>query len=162
MEGLEIIQAFFILSLASSLAFAFASDPSPLQDFCEADPNGSVSVNGKVCKGAKLARAGDFYFSGLHIRKNTSNSAGLIVTPVNVAQIPGLNTLGIFMARVDYAPNGGLNPLHTHPRASEILVVMEGSLHVGFVTLNPENRLITKVLYPGDVFVVPQGLTHYQ
>ncbi|XP_038996795.1 putative germin-like protein subfamily 1 member 12 [Hibiscus syriacus] len=56
MEGLEIIQAFFILSLASSLAFAFASDPSPLQDFCEADPNGSVSVNGKVCKGAKLAR----------------------------------------------------------------------------------------------------------
>ncbi|KAJ6763041.1 GERMIN-LIKE PROTEIN SUBFAMILY 1 MEMBER 13-RELATED [Salix purpurea] len=33
----------------------------------------------------------------------------------------GLNTLGISPARVDYAPYGGLNPPHTHPRATEIL-----------------------------------------
>ncbi|CAK7324806.1 unnamed protein product, partial [Dovyalis caffra] len=41
-------------------------------------------------------------------------------------------------------------------------IVLEGSLEVGFVTSNPENRLITKVLEKGDVFVFPIGLVHYQ
>ncbi|XP_012461683.1 germin-like protein subfamily 1 member 13 [Gossypium raimondii] len=122
----------------------------------------TLFVNGKFCKDAKLAKADDFYFSGLHIHKNTSNTFGSTVTPVNVAQIPGLHTLGISMVRIDYAPNGGLNPPHTHPRASEVLVVLEGTLHVGFATSNPDNRLISKVLYPGDVFVFPVGLIHFQ
>ncbi|KAK8712839.1 hypothetical protein V6N13_148067 [Hibiscus sabdariffa] len=39
---------------------------------------------------------------------------------------------------------------------------IKGTLHVGFVTSNPDNRLITKVLYPGDVFVFPVGLIHFQ
>ena len=33
---------------------------------------------------------------------------------------------------------------------------------MGFVTSNPENRLISKVLYKGDVYVFPQGLIHFQ
>ncbi|XVF42483.1 hypothetical protein PTKIN_Ptkin01aG0366900 [Pterospermum kingtungense] len=70
-------------------------------------------------------------------------------------QIPGLNTLGISLARLDNAPYGGLNPPHTHPRATEILLVLEGTLYVGFVTSNQDTRLIMKVLYPGDVFVFP-------
>ncbi|MCD7456500.1 hypothetical protein HAX54_031938 [Datura stramonium] len=74
---------------------------------------------------------------------------------------PGLNTLGISLVRVDYAP-WGINPPHTHPRATEILKVLEGSLQVGFVTSNPENRLITKVLKKGDTFVFPIDLVHYQ
>ncbi|KAB2049559.1 hypothetical protein ES319_A13G185000v1 [Gossypium barbadense] len=159
---LQIFVAIFILALASPLTFA--SDPSPLQDFCVAinDPKGSVFVNRKFCKDAKLAKADDFYFSGLHIRKTTSNTFGSIVTPLNVAQMPGLHTLGISMVRIEYASNGSLNPPHTHPRASEILVVLEGTLHIGFVTSNPDNRLISKVLYPGDVFVFPVGLIHFQ
>jgi len=40
--------------------------------------------------------------------------------------------------------------------------VLEGTLYVGFVTSNPENRLITKVLNKGDVFVFPIGLIHFQ
>ena len=119
-------------------------------------------VNGKFCKDPKLATAKDFFFSGLDIARNTSNPLGSVVTPANVDQIPGLNTLGISLARVDYAPYGGLNPPHTHPRATEILTVLEGTLYVGFVTSNPDNRLITKVLNPGDVFVFPVGLIHFQ
>ncbi|MBA0861087.1 hypothetical protein Goshw_024243 [Gossypium schwendimanii] len=143
MEGLHFLRALFILALASSLAYA--SDPSPLQDFCVAinDPNDAVFVNGKVCKDAKLATADDFFFSGLNIGKITSNSVGSSVTPVNVAQISGLNTLGISLARIDYAANGGLNPPHTHPRATEILVVLEGTLYVvGLVhfQFNPRKR----------------------
>ena len=75
--------------------------------------------------------------------------------------LPGLNTLGISLARLDFAPFG-LNPPHTHPRATEVIVVLEGTLYVGFVTSNPENRLFAKTLYPGDVFVIPEGLIHFQ
>ncbi|PPD92581.1 hypothetical protein GOBAR_DD10494 [Gossypium barbadense] len=139
MKCAHFILAFCLLALASPLAYA--SDPSPLQDFCVAinDPKDGVFVNGKFCKDPKLAKAEDFYYSGLNIPRNTSNPVGSTVTPVNVAQIPGLNTLGISLVRIDYGPNGGLNPPHTHPRATEILV-----------------------LYPGDVFVFPIGLIHFQ
>ncbi|KAK6133507.1 hypothetical protein DH2020_032753 [Rehmannia glutinosa] len=157
---------------------ALASDPSPLQDLCVADPKGpalvhgpasslfsslhaSVLINGFACKNPKLVQADDFFFSGLHLQGNTSNPVGSKVTPVTVAQIPGLNTLGISLVRLDFAP-WGVNPPHTHPRATEILMVVEGWLEVGFVTSNPENRLITTILEKGDVFVFPEGLVHFQ
>ncbi|CAK8533732.1 unnamed protein product [Lathyrus sativus] len=146
------------LALASC---AFAFDPSPLQDFCVAinDTKTGVFVNGKFCKDPKLATANDFFFS---VKEgNTSNSVGSKVTPVTVNEILGLNTLGISLARIDFAARG-LNPPHTHPRGTEILIVLEGTLYVGFVTSNPQNRLITKVLNKGDVFVFPIGLIHFQ
>ncbi|XP_073158757.1 putative germin-like protein 2-1 isoform X2 [Henckelia pumila] len=153
-----------LLSLVS-LSFgllAFAFEPSPLQDFCVADPSSSgAKVNGLACKSPALVQASDFSFSGLHLAGNTSNPNGSKVTPVNVAQVPGLNTLGISLVRIDYAP-WGINPPHTHPRATEILTVIEGSLQVGFVTSNPGNSLITKTLQKGDVFVFPVGLVHFQ
>jgi hypothetical protein len=43
-----------------------------------------------------------------------------------------------------------------------ILVVVEGTLYVGFVTSNPNNLLFTKTLYAEDVFVFPIGLIHFQ
>ncbi|OAY44195.1 germin-like protein subfamily 1 member 13 [Manihot esculenta] len=152
-----------LLAFALALSFASAFDPSPLQDFCVAtpEPENAVFVNGKFCKNPNLTVAGDFSISGLNIPAFTGNRVGSNVTLVNVDKIPGLNTLGISLARLDFAPNGGLNPPHTHPRATEILVVVEGTLYVGFVTSNP-NRLFTKVLYPGDVFVFPIGLIHFQ
>ncbi|PHT37300.1 Germin-like protein 8-2 [Capsicum baccatum] len=118
-------------------------------------------LNGFICKNPMLAEANDFHYSGLDEPKNRTTQSGVIVTPVSVAQVPGLNTLGISMARVDYAP-GAVNPPHFHPRASEMLVLIEGSLHVGFVTSNPENRLIQRVIQTGDVFVFPLGLMHFQ
>ncbi|OVA20848.1 Germin [Macleaya cordata] len=150
-----------LLCLFALSCCALAFEPSPMQDFCVADKTSSALVNGMVCKDPKLAQDNDFFFTGLHVPGNTSNSQGSKVTPVNVAQIPGLNTLGISLVRIDYAP-WGINPPHTHPRATEILTVLEGTLHVGFVTSNPDNRLITKVLQKGDVFVFPVGLVHFQ
>ncbi|KAF6982170.1 hypothetical protein CFC21_000594 [Triticum aestivum] len=153
---------FFLLALlALSASRALASDPGQLQDFCVADKTSQVFVNGFACKDPKTAVVEDFYFSSLHMVGNTSNKQGSVVTAVNVAQIAGLNTLGVSLARVDYAPYGQ-NPPHLHPRATEILTVLEGSLYVGFVTSNPENKLFSKVLNKGDVFVFPQGLIHFQ
>ena len=118
-------------------------------------------MNGKFCKDPTLVTANDFFFSGLNIPGNTAaNKVGSNVTLVNVDKLPGLNTLGISLARLDFAPYG-LNPPHTHPRGTELLVVIEGTLLVGFVTSNP-NKLFTKVLNVGDVFVFPIGLIHFQ
>nr|GFB30401.1 putative germin-like protein 2-1 [Tanacetum cinerariifolium] len=147
--------------LALVFCAAVEADDSPLQDFCVADMNGHVLVNGYTCKDPSSVQAEDFYYGGLHKMGNTSNPLGSKVTPVFVTQLPGLNTLGISLARIDFAP-WGINPPHTHPRASEILTLLEGSLEVGFITSSPENRHISKVLYKGDVFVFPENLIHYQ
>ncbi|KAF9609178.1 hypothetical protein IFM89_013568 [Coptis chinensis] len=147
--------------LALIFSVALAADHSPLQDFCVADLKAPVLVNGRACKDPKLAQADDFFFSGFHRAGLTTNPVGSVVTPATVAQIPGLNTLGIAMARVDFAP-WGINPPHFHPRATEIFTVLEGTLYVGFVTSNPENLLFSKVLQKGDAFVFPVGLIHFE
>jgi quercetin dioxygenase-like cupin family protein len=151
---------FTLLALVSSQAFA--SDPSPLQDFCVADNSSAVFVNGLVCKNPADAKPEDFFFQGLDKAGDTSKNLGSNVTLVNVQKLAGLNTLGISIARLDFAPNGGLNPPHTHPRATEVLTVIEGTLYVGFVTSSPEFKLFSKVLNKGDVFVFPKGLIHFQ
>ncbi|AES64843.1 putative germin, rmlC-like cupin domain-containing protein [Medicago truncatula] len=151
--------SFLLPVLALSLLAVFAVDAATtLQDFCVTNP---IGQGNSLCKDPKLVEANDFLFSGLHIAGNTTNPAGSRVTPVFASQLPGLNTLGISMARVDIAP-WGVNPPHSHPRATEIFTVLEGTLEVGFITSNPENRHFKKVLQKGDVFVFPIGLIHYQ
>ena len=118
-------------------------------------------MNGEFCKDQATVKANNFFFSGLNIRGNTSaNKLGSSVNLVDVDKFPGLNTLGISLARIDFAPYG-LNPPHTHPRGTELLVAIEGTLLVAFVTSNL-NKLFTKVLNKGDVFVFPIGLIHFQ
>ncbi|XP_047339353.1 germin-like protein subfamily 1 member 17 [Impatiens glandulifera] len=157
------------ITLLASFAFLLvnAFDPNHGQDFCVAadEPKDAVFVNGKFCKEHTLVTADDFFYDGgLDKSGNTANPLGSEVTSVNVMQLKGLNTLGISLARIDFAPYG-LNPPHSHPRATEVLLVLEGNLLVGFVGSNrpdQKNRLFKKVLKAGDVFVFPEGLIHFQ
>lgn len=126
-------------------------------------------LNGKFCKDPTRVTADDFFFSGLNVAGDTSNQLGVTsnqlgvhINIIDADVIPGLNTNGITLVRIDYAANGGLNPPHYHPRAAEILTVLEGTVYAGFVTSNPGHRLFAKVLKPGDVFVFPFGLIHFQ
>lgn len=121
-----------------------------------------MSVNGKFCKDPNLVTPDDFWYSGFDVPGNTSNQLGIHVNLITADELPGLNTLGVSLARIDYASNGGLNPPHNHPRGSEVLLVLEGTLYAGFVTSNPDHRLFTKILKPGDFFVFPFGLVHFQ
>ncbi|KAM7269820.1 hypothetical protein ACFE04_025317 [Oxalis oulophora] len=149
--------------LAFAFVFAAANDPSPLQDFCvAANRENGVFVNGKFCKDPSQVTAEDFFYSGLDKAGDTDNSVGSHINLVSADQIPGLNTMGVSIVRIDYAANGGQNPPHTHPRATELLTVIEGTLKVEFVTSNPNNTLYTKILHKGDVFVFPIGLIHFQ
>ncbi|CAO2176234.1 unnamed protein product [Urochloa humidicola] len=153
-----------LVLLALIACGAMALDPSPLQDFCVADKDSPVRVNGLPCKDMKDVKVDDFFLAA-NLDKpmdTTLNKVKSNVTLINAMKLPGLNTLGISMARIDYAPQGQ-NPPHTHPRATEILTVLEGSLYVGFITSNPDNKFFSKMLInKGDVFVFPQGLIHFQ
>ncbi|KAL2462460.1 Germin-like protein [Forsythia ovata] len=78
--------------------------------------------------------------------------------PAN-AQYPGLNGLGLSIARLDLAP-GGVIPMHTHPGASELLLVVQGSIVTAFIS--SANEVYLKKLKRGDLMVFPQGLLHFQ
>ena len=119
-------------------------------------------MNGKFSKDPATVTTNDFFFPRLDIPRNTAASKlGSSVNLVNIDKLPGLNyILGISLAHLNFAPYG-LNPPHTHSRGTKLSVVMEGTLFVGFVTSNP-NKLFTKVLKKGDVFVFPIGLIHFQ
>ncbi|XP_022946061.1 germin-like protein 5-1 [Cucurbita moschata] len=146
---------------AAPLAFFFfavaAADPDLLQDVCVADLASGIKVNGFTCK--SNFSANDFFFDGLAKPGATNNSLGSRVTGANVQSIPGLNTLGVSLSRIDYAPDG-LNPPHTHPRATEIVFVLDGELDVGFITT--ANVLVSKSIKKGEIFVFPKGLVHFQ
>ncbi|KDP46445.1 hypothetical protein JCGZ_10285 [Jatropha curcas] len=157
----NLLIALGVLAMASS--FAIAYDPSPLQDFCVAtdDSASGVFVNGKFCKDPETVTPDDFSYTGFNIPRETSQQLGVRTNLLTVNDIPGLNTNGLSIVRIDFTP-GGVNPPHNHPRAAEIITVLEGTLYAGFITSNPDHRLFAKVLKPGDVFVFPFGLIHFQ
>ncbi|KAK1607585.1 hypothetical protein QYE76_031258 [Lolium multiflorum] len=128
------------------------------QDFCVADLSHGDTPAGYPCKAH--VGAGDFYYHGLAAAGNTTNLIKAAVTPAFVGQFPGVNGLGISAARLDIAV-GGVVPLHTHPAASELLFVTQGTILAGFIS-SSSNTVYTKTLYKGDVMVFPQGLLHYQ
>ncbi|KAK3121167.1 hypothetical protein QOZ80_8BG0647420 [Eleusine coracana subsp. coracana] len=85
----------FLLTTLALFAFqVIASDPSPLQDFCVADKDSNVNVNGFVCKNPEDVKAGDFFLAAnlAKARHTTINKVGSNVTLINVMRIPGLNT----------------------------------------------------------------------
>ncbi|PHU21663.1 Germin-like protein subfamily 1 member 17 [Capsicum chinense] len=93
-----------LASFESQLAYAY--DLHPLQDICVAvkDPNTSVFMNGKFCKDPNLAKVDDFFASGLNISGNAVPKFGIFAKLLDVNTIPGLNTLGISIARGDFEP----------------------------------------------------------
>ncbi|XWS34888.1 hypothetical protein CRYUN_Cryun21dG0075700 [Craigia yunnanensis] len=157
---MNISSLFLQLFLGLTLLLGFAKpDPDPLQDYCIADTKSPLFLNGASCLNPSLALSSHFTTSALAKPGNTkANPFGFSVTLTTLANLPGINTMGLTMARVDIAANG-LVPPHSHPRASEVTICLQGVLLVGFV--DTSNRLFTQQLRPGDSFVFPRGLIHY-
>lgn len=150
----------FLLLLSIGLSSCW--DSSPLKDFCVADTKKSRSagfeINGLPCKDAAKVIAADFKSSLLVKAGNTSNALGSALTIGTASSFPALNTQGLSFARIDYAKGGTVQP-HYHPRASEVLFVMKGSLLAGFIDTN--NKLFAETLREGEMFVFPQGMLHF-
>jgi len=134
-----------VLALVHSVE---ASDPELTTDFFA--PSGTN----------KSTLTGD-YFTSQTLRNGTglAKPAKYAIKRVNSEVFPALTGLGVSTALLEYRP-GGINTLHTHPRGTEVLTLAQGKLHVGLV--DSSNKLYTQVLLPGDVFVFPKGLVHYQ
>ncbi|KAI3714503.1 hypothetical protein L6452_21458 [Arctium lappa] len=149
------------MSIPILLVFSllFVASTASVQDFCVADLSKSDTPSGFPCKDAKKLSVDDFVYSGLGVAGNTTNLIKAAVTPAFTAQFPGVNGLGISMARLDLA-TGGVIPMHTHPGGSEVLVVIQGTICAGFIS--SANSVYFKTLYKGDIMVFPQGLLHFQ
>ncbi|KAF7837911.1 auxin-binding protein ABP19a [Senna tora] len=147
---LPIIFFFFLLS---------SSSHASVVDFCVADLTLPVTPSGYPCKKGSAVTVNDFVFSALGVAGNTSNIIKAAVTPAFDAQFPGLNGLGLSLARLDLAV-GGVIPIHTHPGASEVLFVIQGTICAGFIA--SDNSVYIKTLNKGDSMVFPQGLLHFQ
>ncbi|KVH89282.1 Cupin 1 [Cynara cardunculus var. scolymus] len=63
------------------------------------------------------------------------------VLNATMAEFPALNGQSFSYAVLQF-PNGTINPLHTHPRSSELLFVLMGSLEVG--SIDTTNKLNAK------------------
>ncbi|GJS94726.1 putative germin-like protein 2-1 [Tanacetum coccineum] len=79
---------------------------------------------------------------------------------VYVRSVARINNFGFSIGT--YRLCSGGQTLHTLPSEPLKFSVIEGSLLVGFVTSNTDNKLFTQRLEKGDVFVFPEGLIHFQ
>ncbi|XP_024523513.1 putative germin-like protein 8-1 [Selaginella moellendorffii] len=149
-----LLAVFTIASLA-----VVRGDEDPLQDVCVQDPNSKVFINGVPCKDPTTVTADDFTSTILREPANTTNTLNIRVQLIDITMFPGLNTQGLSIARLSFGPFG-VNPPHVHPRSSEVIYCLQGRIYAGFVTT--ANRLFEKVLYPGDLFIFPRGLVHFQ
>ncbi|XP_071707691.1 germin-like protein 9-3 [Rutidosis leptorrhynchoides] len=139
---------FIILALICAMAnLSMAGDPDILTDFIE-PPNFQGPIDGNF-----------FTFTGMRSLVGAPFPTTFKVTKASMAEFPALNGQSVSYAVLQF-PNGTVNPPHTHPRASELLFVLSGSLEVGFV--DTTNKLFTQTLLQGDVFVFPKGLVHFQ
>ena len=146
-----------ILALFSFLLIS--SSHAAVQDFCVADLTAPQGPAGYSCKTPAEVTADDFVYSGLSVPGNTSTLFNAAINTAFLDKFPGLNGLGVSMARADIAP-GGVIPMHTHPGASEIILIAKGSVTAGL--LSSDNSVYLKTLKEGDIMVFPQGLLHFQ
>ncbi|MQL78049.1 hypothetical protein Taro_010477 [Colocasia esculenta] len=152
MEKANTMLLFFFL-------FQLAFSSTRAADFCVGDISAPETPAGFHCKKSTTVTVEDFVFSGLGKAGNTSNIIKAAVSPAFAAQFPGVNGLGISIARLDLAA-GGVVPLHTHPAGNELLLVTQGAILAGFISSS--NSVYYKTLHKGDVMVFPQGLLHFQ
>jgi len=126
---------------------ASASDPELTQDFFVPDGVNSSMLDGNF-----------FTFKGL---RNGPKAAPGSFKPIKAFAdaFPALSGLGISAALLEFQP-GSQNTPHTHPRATELFYVVDGSVMVGLV--DTAGHLFNQTLYKGDLFVFPKGLVHFQ
>lgn len=100
-----------------------------------------------------------FTFSGLRGLIGAPPPEKFKATKASMVEFPALNGQSVSYAILQY-PAGSVNPVHTHPRATELLFLMSGTLQVGFI--DTTNKFFNQTLQTGDVFVFPKGLLHFQ
>ncbi|KAM7265635.1 hypothetical protein ACFE04_003318 [Oxalis oulophora] len=133
------------IAFAVFVQIATAGDPDILTDFIAP---ANQTIDGKF-----------FTFTGMRVLVGAPPPSNFTVLKAALKEFPALEGQSVSYAVLQY-PAGSINPPHTHPRAAELLFVIQGSLQVGFV--DTTNKLFTQTLQLGDIFVFPKGLVHFQ
>ncbi|XP_057455072.1 auxin-binding protein ABP19a-like [Lotus japonicus] len=145
------IYILFLFTFLSTTSYA------SVNDLCVADFKGPSTPSGYHCMPLANLTSDDFVFHGL-VAGNTTNSFNAALTSAFVTDFPALNGLGVSAARLDIAKGGSI-PMHTHPGATELLMMVKGKITAGFMT---PTALYSKTVKPGDIMVFPQGMLHFQ
>lgn len=136
----------FIFVAFAHVLMVQSSDPDILPDFI-------IPANFTVIDG------NFFTFTGFRGLLDADVPTGYKGTPASLKEFPALNGQSVSMALLQFPPSG-INPPHTRPHSTGLLLLVEGSLEVGFVDVN--NKLYNQTLQTGDIFIFPKSLVHYQ
>ncbi|XVF54812.1 hypothetical protein PTKIN_Ptkin05aG0211800 [Pterospermum kingtungense] len=150
---------FFIIFCTASIGICLA-DRDNLQDTCPTNTTATRTVffDDFPCKNPSSITDADFKTSSLNRAGDTNNSVRSSVKIVTAADFPGLNTLGLSIARTDLEVDGMVMP-HFHPRASELFFLRKGTVLVTFIDTN--NTVFQAIIKAGDVILFPRGLLHF-
>ncbi|KAJ1268754.1 hypothetical protein BS78_07G159100 [Paspalum vaginatum] len=152
---LQYLVLVLLVPLLSLLPFSHALS----QDFCVADLQRPDTPSGYPCKNPNSVTADDFHSRALATAGPAAPPFNTGFASATVKQWPAMNGLNLAFTRLDIFP-GGVVPMHTHPRASEVIFVAEGSLYAGFISADA-NKVYIKKVDKGELFVFPQGLLHF-
>ncbi|XP_050208970.1 germin-like protein 9-3 [Mercurialis annua] len=139
---------FSTVILCVLVSLVSGSDPDIITDFIIPANSSAPAIDGNF-----------FTFTGLRSVVTGDEPSTFTVTKASMAEFPALNGQSVSIAVLEF-PAGAVNPPHTHPRSAELLLVVDGSLQVGFI--DTTNKLYTQTLQLGDIFVFPKGLVHFQ
>ncbi|KAJ7692128.1 RmlC-like cupin domain-containing protein, partial [Mycena rosella] len=114
--------------------------------------------SGNFLAGDALRQLTVFDFNNQAAASGASGGSILLAT---VDNFPILEELGISGA-VSLVEPCGLNIPHLHPRANELITVVDGILDTGFVQENGFNTIIQTQLGQYQATVFPMGSIHYQ
>ncbi|XP_058104079.1 germin-like protein 9-3 [Magnolia sinica] len=138
--------SFLVVLILAIARTSNAGDPDIISDFL-------IPAN------VTIVDSNFFTYTGFRVLVDADPPTTFKVTKASMAEFPALNGQSVSFAVLQY-PSGSVNPPHTHPRSAELLLLLQGSLEVGFV--DTANKLYTQTLQVGDMFVFPKGLVHYQ
>ncbi|KAE8703486.1 Germin-like protein subfamily 3 member 4 [Hibiscus syriacus] len=150
---------FIVFCCITSISICLA-DNDNVWDACPTDTTAkeAVFINGFPCKKPSSIIASDFKASSLKEAGDTDNFLRSYVNIVTASDFPGLNTLGLSIARTDLDLDGVVMP-HSHPRATELFFLRKGVVLAGFIDTN--NTLFQSFIKEGDVFLFPKGMLHF-
>lgn len=149
MAKVQVLASLLLATFCLQSLQVFGSDPELTSDFKVPDGENATALDGNF-----------FTFTGFRNFTANPSDAPLVTTMrADLSNFAALDGLGISSTLV-VAPPGTVNPPHVHPRASELVFVLEGTVDIGFV--DTTNTLRTQTLKEGDLFIVPRGLVHFQ
>lgn len=102
----------------------------------------------------------DFVFDFTDPALKAVKGAGGKLVSANVGNFAALVGNGLAMT-VGYMEPCGINSPHTHPRATEVLLLLNGTISAGFLTENG-SRFVMNDVHELSAMVFPAGSVHFQ